>query len=145
LPEIPYNVEVDLKSEISEATPGSRLRKARVQKKYSAKQLAEATGISLHTIQDWENDLHSFTPSFLKKVADELEVAPEYILGPLQSDATLGARVKYYRICEGYSQKEFAKILGIDRNILSKIETDKEYDSRIPLNFLGENTRINEK
>jgi transcriptional regulator with XRE-family HTH domain len=109
-------------TELPEDTPGQRMKKKRLLKKLSVEELAKATGSGRKSIYDWERDIHSARPLFIKQIADALETTPESILGPLPENASLAEQIKYFRTCRGLSQIEFARLLGVNRDTIGLIE-----------------------
>lgn len=49
-----------------------------------------------------------------------------------QSEATVENRLKHYRDVNGWSQGELARRLGVSRQTINAVETDK-YDPSLPL------------
>lgn len=50
----------------------------------------------------------------------------------LKSEATVENRLKFYRDAKGWSQGELARRLGVSRQTINAVETDK-YDPSLPL------------
>jgi putative transcriptional regulator len=57
---------------------------------------------------------------------------PEVSLDTLQVRIALENRLKHYRETQGWSQGELARRLGVSRQTINAVETDK-YDPSLPL------------
>ncbi len=68
------------------ATPGDRLRMARVQAGLEQKDLAEAIGVSQNAISLWENNRRRIPSGKLGLIAEQLHVTADFLLGLDTSD-----------------------------------------------------------
>lgn len=93
-------------------TYGDHLRTKRLNLNLSQPQVAKIINVTTDTITNWE--LNRNTPAFIyiPKIISFLGYTPEINDNP----------IKKYRSEKGISQKEQAKILGIDTTTLSRIE-----------------------
>ena len=111
-------------------TTGARLRKVRVHKGLTIKDLAEMTKISRASIIRFEAGEN---PSImtLRKLAKALGVKVAY-LGCFESlpENTLGQRITKARLYHGLTKREFAAKLGTDEKIVRQWEQDKHVPSK---------------
>ena len=93
-------------------TYGDHLRKKRLDLNLTQPQVAKIINVTTDSITNWE--LNKGTPNliFIPKIISFLEYTP------IVNENS----IKSYRIQNGLSQKEFAKILEIDPTTLSRIE-----------------------
>lgn len=60
-------------------TTGERLRAARTARSLTQEQLARACGVTVTTVNRWENNRSALTIDNARVVADALGVAPEWV------------------------------------------------------------------
>lgn len=60
---------------------GKRLREVRMERKLTQQKLADAVGIALRTYQCYEQGVREPSLDMLVKLADELSVPTDYLLG----------------------------------------------------------------
>jgi DNA-binding XRE family transcriptional regulator len=121
-----FSLTIYIEDNNPEDTLGQRLRKARSIKGLQVREVASAAEICNHTLSGWENDKHKPTqPGKLKRVVDVLGISMEYVLDPLPANASLSEKLVYYRWCQGWTQKEMAKWLGISEDYLGDAEKSK--------------------
>ena len=96
-------------------TYGDHLRKKRLDLNLSQPQVAKIINVTTDSITNWELNRGKPILTLIPKIISFLG----YI--PIVNENS----VKSYRIQNGLSQKEFARILGIDPSTLSRIEGGK--------------------
>ena len=101
-------------------TIGDHIRKRRIELGLLQHELASRLEVRVDTILNWEHSRTTPTLGNLPGVISFLGYDPSN--GDLQ---TLGAKVLYYRKRRGLSQKELAKLIGIDPTTLSRIERNR--------------------
>src|SRR4051812_45583526 len=89
-------------------TLGQHIKKRRLELKILQKDVAQIIGVSEDTITYWENGRATPQNRYYPKIIDFLGY------NPLMVDGTLGGRIKIYRLSNGLSQEELAKILEVD-------------------------------
>lgn len=113
---------------LKDATIGERINYARRKKGMSQKELAKVVGVEDKTIKRYENNKTKISIDMIKKIAETLEVATDYLLGL----ADLESKDDNY--------KQIYKITGLTDNaisILQKYNTMYKGEVLIPvLNFL---------
>lgn len=69
----------------------------------------------------------------MKRVGVSLRFAAEVLIEPVTiGKANVENRLKHYRDAKGWSQGELARRLGVSRQTINAVETDK-YDPSLPL------------
>ncbi len=63
------------------STLGDKIRELRINKGYTQTQLAKAVGVSKGVISFWENNINEPKASYLKTLAQCLDVSVDYLLG----------------------------------------------------------------
>lgn len=103
----------------------ARLRRARVAKGMTIRELAKKAGLTRNTIWRFETE-KSLTLPTLRKLAQALDVPIAY-LGCFENlpENTLGQRITKARLSHGFTKKEFAEILGVHVKTLRNWEQDK--------------------
>lgn len=127
VPEHQFTLDTYIKKEYPEKTFGQRLRKARQEKGLMLKDVATQVGINELTLSGWERDIYK--PMKFRTVIDIAEllgVSPEYLYGPLPEGSSIGDKLLYYRKCKGLTQKELARLLGVDQGTLGRVELNKK-------------------
>ncbi|WP_281169607.1 helix-turn-helix domain-containing protein [Thermicanus aegyptius] len=106
------------------------MRKARLEKNMTHRELSDATGLSVTAISNLERDRFKPTMPNLRKLSTVLGVPISY-LGCFETlpENTLGERIRKARLYHGYSKKEFAEIIGVDVKSIQSWEKDL----RIPI------------
>ena len=88
------------------------------------KDVAGILGVDTTTVTNWERNRCGPTLRVMPRIVAFLgyePVAPE--------PPTLGETIRHYRRLRGISQKELARMLGIDPSTLARCESDKEPSS----------------
>ncbi len=95
---------------------GDHLRKRRLDLKLLQREAGQRIGVSAATIWLWEHG----------RVFPEVKYLPAIIafLGynPSPEPATLSERLVWFRQSKGWTQKQFAKVLGVDPTTLARWE-----------------------
>ena len=66
---------------LQERTFAERLKKVRVERGYTQKQLSREAGLSVELVYKWENEYHGPSRRMLQRVATVLGVSPDFLLG----------------------------------------------------------------
>ena len=101
-------------------TYGDHLRKKRLDLNLSQPQVAKIINVTADSITNWELNRGKPILSFIPKIISFLGYTPIVNENP----------IKNYRLQNGLSQKEFARILGIDPITLSRVEIGSTRISR---------------
>ena len=96
-------------------TYGDHIRKKRLDLNLSQPQVAKIINVTTDTITNWELNRNTPDLGYISKIISFLEYTPEIEKNPIIA----------YRINNGLTQKELAKILQIDTTTLSRIERDR--------------------
>jgi DNA-binding XRE family transcriptional regulator len=110
-------------------TYGDHLRKKRLDLNLSQPQVAKIINVTTDSITNWELNRGTPNLTLIPKIISFLGYTPTF-------NENL---IKQYRIQNGISQKEFARILKIDPTTLSRIERGSEIISskvKVKLNYL---------
>jgi transcriptional regulator with XRE-family HTH domain len=118
-------------------TSGKRIRSARHEKFLTIAELAAASGFSVATITNAENDKITMQVNNLKTLSIILEKPTSY-LGCFEDlpEETLGQRITKARLYHGQTKKEFALDIGIDVHTLKDWEEDIRNPSARYIKFL---------
>lgn len=105
---------------------GNRIRKCRLEKSLTIKELSIQSGAEKNTLSCIELGKHIPTIKTLKKLEKVLN-KPFWWLGGYDTleENTLGKRIYKCRLMHGYTQKEFANILSVQKSTLTDWEKDK--------------------
>lgn len=125
---------------------GDRLKQIRTGKCLSQKALADLLGTSSGYISEVEQGKKMPGSEFLLSLKRELGVSLDWLLvgeGGPQALVVTGARIESYRMSLRLKVGEFARIIGIPRDHLSDIETQKVLPSKDDFKAIIENTDIN--
>lgn len=78
---------------------GSKLKKARLSKKMTQKQLADIISVKHNSISNWENDINKPDPDTIELLCGVLEVTPNYLLATAPEDFSPAEKllIKKYR------------------------------------------------
>ena len=60
---------------------GETIKNARIEKKLTQPQLAKLVGVSAGMISIWENNINEPKASYIKALAEALEISADYLLG----------------------------------------------------------------
>lgn len=60
---------------------GETIKNARIEKKLTQPQLAKLVGVSAGMISIWENNINEPKASYIKALAQALEISTDYLLG----------------------------------------------------------------
>lgn len=96
-------------------TPGSRLRKARIENNMTIRDLAKVTGLAKLSIINLEADKTFASLPHLRLLAISLKVSVAF-LGKFESlpEKSLGQKIKKARLYHGYTKADFSRQLGVD-------------------------------
>ena len=100
-------------------TIGEHIRKRRQELRLFQSDVAKILDVSEDTITYWENGRSSPQISYYPRIIQFLGNNPFSTLKD-----TLGGRIKNYRVENGISQKQLAKIIGVDEGTLRSWETE---------------------
>jgi DNA-binding transcriptional regulator YiaG len=110
-------------------TLGDHIRKVRLDRVLSQKQVAELIGVDEDTITTWENGRRRPQIQWYPKILAFLRY------NPFAHDLeTISGKLRHIRVCNGYSVKVFARILNIDPATLKRWEKGIHH---IPKNIEG--------
>ena len=115
-------------NEIDITTFGGVVKKQRIEKHMTIKQVADVVGISADTLMRIEQnkyDLHNADK--LKKLCDFLDLNAQKICSPYQLFLlnNQGEQIKSFRQNHNLTQYEFANIFSVNKKTVSKWENDK--------------------
>ena len=113
-------------------TLGDHLRKRRLDLGLKQIEVAEILGAHEMSIVNWEKNIKSPTPKFIPKIIELLGYNPL----PDISSMPLAERITSYRKMCGFSQEEFAKIIGVDPGTLGKWENGKSTPRKETMDIL---------
>lgn len=119
-------------NEIDNSTFGGAVKKQRIEKHMTIKQVANIVGISVHTLMRIEQnkyDLHNTDK--LSKLCEFLDLDAQKICSPYQLFLmnNQGEQIKSFRQKHNLTQFEFANIFSVNKKTVSKWENNK---SQIP-------------
>lgn len=114
-------------NEIDDSTFGGAIKKQRIEKHMTIKQVANVVGLSVDTLMRIEQnkyDLHNADK--LKKLCDILNLDAQKICSPYQLFLlnNQGEQIKKFRKDNHLTQKQLASLLGIDRQAVSRYENN---------------------
>lgn len=118
----------------------SNLKYIRISKQLTQVELAKLAGLSQSNISGWEIGRSLPLPDGLIALARALECSVDYLVGLEEEDgrklydqkivekkikvqSSFPKRLRYLRENKGLSQKDFARILGVDNRLISRLET----------------------
>ena len=78
------NLQIGQKGDMACMTTGEILAKLRIEKNVGQKELATYLRVSVGTVSNYENDVHSPDLTTLSRLADYFEVTTDYLLGRTQ-------------------------------------------------------------
>ena len=104
-------------------TIGEHIRKVRMDRNLLQKDVAKIIGVTEDCVTNWENNRSTPQIRYLPMIHDFLGYIPE--LYKEQKD--WGNILLQYRREQGVTQKQLAKLIGIDERTLSKMEKKKGY------------------
>ena len=97
-------------------TLGDHLRKRRLDLKLLQRQVGQRIGGSVSDVWNWENNRVSPAVKFIPAMIAFLGY------NPLPQPADLSDRLVWFRQSKGWTQKAFAKVLGVDQTTLARWE-----------------------
>ncbi len=97
------------------------------------KQIAEILGVSPFTVGNWVKGTKKPSIRHYPAIMDFLGYCP------YQRADTIGRKIMLHRIHQGFSQKELARLLGIDAGSLSRWETGERCPREASLRRLWSN------
>jgi len=97
-------------------TLGDHLRKRRLDLKLLQREVGQRIGGSVSDVWNWENNWVSPAVKFIPAIIAFLDY------NPLPKPDTLPEQLVWYRKAKGWTQKDFAKALGIDQTTLARWE-----------------------
>jgi len=112
-------------------TVSGRIRYFRLSKNLSQKILAKRAKISENVISRYEQSkIKKINPQIILKIAKSLDIPAKKLLPSYTEDFFkyfikpdgLGSRIKYFRIKQGITQKEFAQKLNLSRETIRRYE-----------------------
>ncbi len=115
-------------NEIDDTTFGGAVKRQRIEKHMTIKQLANAVGISVDTLMRIEQDKYDLhNADKLKKSCDILDLDAQKICSPYQLFLlnNQGEQIKSYRQKYNLTQFEFANIFSVNKKTVSKWENNK--------------------
>lgn len=104
---------------------GDHVRKRRLDLKLLQKEVGQRMGVHSASITNWELGKTDPELCHMEAVIRFLGYDPR----PATVPQTLAERIVAYRIARGWSQKRFAKLLGVDVTTLAKWEQGKRVPS----------------
>lgn len=123
---IVVNLTLKAKLPINQAYPlelntiGDHLRKVRIDRKLSQKDLSKIISVTEDTITGWELNRNSPKPKYIKKIIEFLGYSPFKT-----ENASLNEQLYYARLTLGLTQEEIAKEIGIDETTVRLIELNQ--------------------
>ncbi|MFT8363745.1 MAG: helix-turn-helix transcriptional regulator [Sporolactobacillus sp.] len=116
-------------------TIGKRIEGLREKKGWTKTYTAKKLGIkTMSTYANWEYGLRIPDSEMLSKIADLFDVSIDYIAGRTDNmyyydlttkDVTTPEKIVTLREKKGWSQREFAKRVGLDPSVMNRIEVGK--------------------
>lgn len=107
---------------------GERIKELRKSKKVSQKELAQKTGLSIGSIQGYEQGRYNPKLEAIAKIADALEVELDNFYNVLLQrgeNVSIGGKIKAVRLQKGVSQAALAKCLGVSTAMICQYEVGK--------------------
>lgn len=126
-----------------ETTVGNRIRKQRLLKGISQKELARYIGVADGTMDTYEFDRAFPSPEKLKKIAECLEVPVEYFFDEYYEFVfgDYGKKIKDWREKNKLSLKEAAMVVGVSERTLIGWERGVDYPNRIKYKIIISNRK----
>lgn len=121
-------------NEIDDSTFGGAVKRQRIEKHMTIKQVANAVDISIDTLMRIEQNKYNLhNADKLKKLCDILDLDTQKICSPYQLFLlnNQGEQIKSYRRKHNLTQFEFANIFSVNKKTVSKWENNK---SQLPYN-----------
>lgn len=114
-------------NEINDSTFGGTVKKQRIEKHMTIKQVSDFIGVSVDTLMRIEKnryDLHNADE--LKKLCDILDLDTQKICSPYQLFLlnNQGEQILKFRKDNHLAQKQLAELLGTDRQAISRYENN---------------------
>lgn len=114
-------------NEIDDSTFGGAVKKQRIEKHMTIKQVADVVGLSVDTLMRIEQnkyDLHN--TDRLRKLCDILDLDTQKICSPYQLFLlnNQGEQILKFRKDNNLTQKQLAELLNIDRQAISRYENN---------------------
>lgn len=88
-------------------------------------EVAARIGVHIGSVQNWERNLGAPAASYVPAVVRFLG----YI--PFQHDGTVGGRIRWLRLCAGWTQSDLAAAAGCDEATIWRWETNHPRDRRL--------------
>ena len=104
----------------------NRIKELRRQRKLSQKALADIVGVSVRTIQKWENGETAIKAVKTKSLADYFEVDQGYLLGYSQNPGIPEAEVKAIQLPK--YQRHILKLQNIEISLMRDTGQLSEYE-----------------
>ncbi|WP_431768841.1 helix-turn-helix domain-containing protein [Senegalia massiliensis] len=121
-------------SDLSENTLGKRIRKVRLQKNMTQKDLASKCKLSSDTICNIESErIKNPSIKTINKISTMLCTTNKYLLNLNNCNYN---KIKKFRLEKGYTQRELASLLGIHQSTLTDYESGKIKTNKNILNNL---------
>lgn len=119
------NFYAELNNNINENSIGDKIRKQRILKNFSQKQLAEKTGLSRSTIYDYERNAVPHSPISLLIISNILNKPIEYFDNSDYCNFILSdfpSKIKKWRIKNNINLVKASKLLGVDSRTIRNWE-----------------------
>lgn len=109
---------------------GERIRDSRKKKNLTQKQLAQKIHVSSQVMSNFERGYTEISAEQIKRIAEELDVTSDYLLG--RSDDSelegsgvveIGERISILREKKNISQKELADRINVNKSVMNRIES----------------------
>lgn len=107
---------------------GEKLKELREERNLSQKELAQKTGLSIGSIQGYEQGQYNPKLEAIAKIADALEVELDNFYDVLLQrgeNVSIGGKIKAMRLQNGVSQAALAKCLGVSTSMICQYEVGK--------------------
>lgn len=107
---------------------GEKIKELRKSKGISQKELAQKTGLSIGSIQGYEQGRYNPKLEAIAKIADALETEPDNFCDVLlqhSENVSIGGKIKAVRLQKGVSQAALAKCLGVSTAMICQYEIGK--------------------
>lgn len=109
--------------DISKQPIGKKIKYYRVNAGYSSVDFAKLVGIDKTYIYYIEAGIRKPSPTLLKKICIVLDVPiKEFMFLSLNENNTIGEQLRYYRVLNGFTQKELAKQVSESKEFISRAE-----------------------
>lgn len=112
-----------------------KLKKLRIEKGFTQKQIADALNVSQNAVYNWENDKREPSLITVKKIADLLDVPPSYLMGWQDEDSQIDLQIdsEIDNLIEHLENKDLGKvdIPKIVQKIRYLTEKQKNIESKI--------------